>query len=377
LSDVSLQDGLTTDQLVLILAHQRDEEHHPSPAPGPLLPEQPTKTPSPHPVFRKTDLEGPTHVHRPSATVLLVDDEAPVRQIVADELRKAGYEVRTAQGPAEALAVSLELLRPDGKDLIVVADLGMPTTSQTSYLGGLELVRNLVERGVDAPVLLTAENLSESSRDEAKRLGVRKVVFKPSLSKLDSGQYKTDLRSLAALLIELLKETEIPAGEARERAAAEPEASAPLARHFLSSMGEQLTDPERSLRISNHVLPVVACLASPGRTQDTLFEEGAPSEVAAYSNVRKYERVLSRIEATFSCKKEVGNGYLSDLSEEGAFLNTNKLFPVGEIVRLRISLPYRLGEVTAEARIVWLNYKAHDLDTAPHGMGLKFIEPFS
>ena len=377
LSDISLEHGITVNQIVLTLAHQRDEEHHASQSLEFLGSEQPTRDPSSHLVFKKAERESVARFPRPSTTVLLVDDEKPVREIVGAELRKEGHEVRTASGPAEAVAIAMELVRFESEHIIVVADLGMPTTSGQSYLGGLELVQNLAERAIDLPVFLSTEELSESSRDEAMRLGVRKVVFKPSLSKLHTEQYQADLRSFAFLLINLLKETELRVSKSRDRAIDERAANEPLARHFLTSMGEQLTDPERSFRISNHVLPVVTCLASTDDKEIKLPEEGAPSVLIDNSSARKHERIESKISTTFSCRKEMGEGFLSDLSEKGAFLNTGKLFPVGEIIRLRISLPHKMGEVTAEARIVWLNYRSHDLDAAPHGMGLAFIGPFS
>jgi hypothetical protein len=53
------------------------------------------------------------------------------------------------------------------------------------------------------------------------------------------------------------------------------------------------------------------------------------------------------------------------------------LYPVGQVIRVRITLPYNLGEVSAEARIVWLSYQAHNHSSGPDGMGISFIGPFS
>ena len=75
--------------------------------------------------------------------VLVVDDEAPIRQIERRLLEHAGYEVIDASGATEALA-----LLHDGKEIdLVVADLDMPEVS------GDEMVRRIRTERPDLKVL--------------------------------------------------------------------------------------------------------------------------------------------------------------------------------------------------------------------------------
>lgn len=68
------------------------------------------------------------------------------------------------------------------------------------------------------------------------------------------------------------------------------------------------------------------------------------------------------------------SGYLTNLSEGGAFLATEELVPLGRIISLHITLPWGLGSVDAEATVMWRTYeagpRAHRL---PSGLGLSFV----
>jgi two-component system cell cycle sensor histidine kinase/response regulator CckA len=76
-------------------------------------------------------------------TVLVVDDEAPIRQIERRLLEQAGYQVIDASGATEALA-----LLHDGKEIdLLVADLDMPEIS------GDEMVRRIRAERPDLKVL--------------------------------------------------------------------------------------------------------------------------------------------------------------------------------------------------------------------------------
>ncbi|MDO9714250.1 hybrid sensor histidine kinase/response regulator [Paracraurococcus lichenis] len=79
-----------------------------------------------------------------TAQVLLVDDEAAVRDITAEGLRAAGYAVRPAASAAEALAH----LDAGGVVDILVSDLSMPG------IDGLALVREAQRRQPGLPAIL-------------------------------------------------------------------------------------------------------------------------------------------------------------------------------------------------------------------------------
>jgi two-component system, OmpR family, response regulator ResD len=85
---------------------------------------------------------------RSGRTVLVVDDEPTIAEVVARYLERAGYETATAGDGLEALRLAAER-RPD----LIVLDLMLPG------LGGLEVLRQLGES--DAPrtpvIVLTAK----------------------------------------------------------------------------------------------------------------------------------------------------------------------------------------------------------------------------
>jgi len=75
--------------------------------------------------------------------VLVVDDEAPIREIERRLLQQAGYQVLEAPGAAEALA-----LLHDGQSIdLLIADLDMPDVT------GDEMVRRIRTERPDLKVL--------------------------------------------------------------------------------------------------------------------------------------------------------------------------------------------------------------------------------
>ena len=103
-------------------------------------------------------------------TILVVDDEAHIVQVLSLKLRNAGYLVQTAADGEEAF----ETARADCPDL-VIADFQMP------YMTGIELCRALAADPVtaDVPVLiLTARGYAIDDADLAVG-NIRDVVSKP------------------------------------------------------------------------------------------------------------------------------------------------------------------------------------------------------
>jgi signal transduction histidine kinase len=106
-------------------------------------------------------------------TVLLVEDEAQVREVVARSLSKAGYTVWAAVDGQTALArLDAERRDPDA----VISDVVMPG------MDGMELAAALRDRGLEVPILLCSGYAEEAAGappgDGLERLGVL-FVAKP------------------------------------------------------------------------------------------------------------------------------------------------------------------------------------------------------
>ncbi|MCP9488661.1 MAG: response regulator transcription factor [Solirubrobacteraceae bacterium MAG38_C4-C5] len=107
------------------------------------------------------------------ASLLLVDDEPTITDVLSRYLRRAGYETRIAADGEEAVALAFQR-RPD----LVLLDLMLPG------IDGLEVMRRL--RGPSNPsahtrlpiILLTARG-EESDRVVGLRLGADDYVVKP------------------------------------------------------------------------------------------------------------------------------------------------------------------------------------------------------
>ncbi|HEY3729266.1 MAG TPA: response regulator transcription factor [Solirubrobacteraceae bacterium] len=102
-------------------------------------------------------------------SVLVVDDEPTIAEVVARYLERAGYRTRVAGDGVEALNLVAER-RPD----LVVLDLMLPG------IDGLEVMRRLREQDREriALILLTAKG-EESDRVIGLRLGADDYVVKP------------------------------------------------------------------------------------------------------------------------------------------------------------------------------------------------------
>jgi DNA-binding response OmpR family regulator len=102
-------------------------------------------------------------------TVLVVDDEPTIVEVVARYMQRAGYETYEAADGPEALALA-DLHDPD----LVVLDLMLPG------IDGIEVMRRLHERPGDsaAVILLTARG-EESDRLIGLRRGADDYVVKP------------------------------------------------------------------------------------------------------------------------------------------------------------------------------------------------------
>jgi len=104
-----------------------------------------------------------------NGTVLVVDDEPTIVEIVARYIERAGYETYQAADGPEALRLA-ELHRPD----LVVLDVMLPG------LDGIEVMRRLQERpGKRVAVILLTARGEENDRLVGLRHGADDYVVKP------------------------------------------------------------------------------------------------------------------------------------------------------------------------------------------------------
>jgi DNA-binding NtrC family response regulator len=102
------------------------------------------------------------------ATLLLVDDDAPFRQVLAGELERLGYQTTTAASGADALRRFAEL-SPD----LVLLDLRLPD------MDGLEVLRGVLASGSGAEVIMLTGHGSIDTAVESIRQGAFDYVAKP------------------------------------------------------------------------------------------------------------------------------------------------------------------------------------------------------
>jgi len=102
-------------------------------------------------------------------TVLVVDDEPTITEVVCRYLQRAGYRTAIAADGAQALEAANDR-RPD----LVVLDLMLPR------IGGLEVMRRLREQDRERmPIILLTAKGEESDRIIGLRLGADDYVVKP------------------------------------------------------------------------------------------------------------------------------------------------------------------------------------------------------
>lgn len=114
---------------------------------------------------------GPERLTRPDGSpvrALVVDDEASLGDLLRMALRYEGWEVRTADSGAKALAAAREFA-PD----VVVLDVMMPD------LDGLQVLQRLRQAGNDVPVLFLTAKDAVDDRIAGLTAGGDDYVTKP------------------------------------------------------------------------------------------------------------------------------------------------------------------------------------------------------
>jgi len=103
-------------------------------------------------------------------TILVVDDSASLRQVVAMALKGAGYDVIEAQDGQDALN-KLSSVRAN----LIISDVNMP------IMDGITFVRELkkLPQCKFTPVIMLTTESQEQKMAEAKAAGAKAWVIKP------------------------------------------------------------------------------------------------------------------------------------------------------------------------------------------------------
>ncbi len=100
--------------------------------------------------------------------ILLVEDEAPLRETLAARLKRDGFAVDAAADGEEGMFLGREVPFD-----IAIIDLGLPKMS------GMDLVKVLREAGQDFPILILTARTSWQDKVEALKFGADDYLVKP------------------------------------------------------------------------------------------------------------------------------------------------------------------------------------------------------
>ena len=122
------------------------------------------------------------------ATVLVVDDEAPIRQIERRVLEEAGYEVTEASAGLEAI----EMLSHGAPLELLIADLDMPGLSGDEMVARIRMLRpdlkvlyvtGHIDKLMDARQLWAGESFLEKPFNAAGLLEAASLLLYGSIAK--------------------------------------------------------------------------------------------------------------------------------------------------------------------------------------------------
>jgi two-component system, chemotaxis family, chemotaxis protein CheY len=106
-----------------------------------------------------------------SASILVIDDSASIREIVSWSLRKEGYAVYTGQNGKEGL----QSLNQHPSIKLIISDLNMPVMDGLTFL---KEIRNR-EKSRFIPVIILTTESQAVKREEARLNGATAWLIKP------------------------------------------------------------------------------------------------------------------------------------------------------------------------------------------------------
>jgi signal transduction histidine kinase/ActR/RegA family two-component response regulator len=103
-------------------------------------------------------------------TILVVEDNSPLRKSYSEALELSNYQVVTAAHGIEALK---RFETPNAHIDLVVTDLVMPE------MGGIDFCKELRRLRVDVPVIVITGYMSDDARKDLGSLGISEFLYKP------------------------------------------------------------------------------------------------------------------------------------------------------------------------------------------------------
>ena len=122
--------------------------------------------------FSQPEAEIKAPLPRGRERILIVDDEPELATVAQKMLENLGYETYAQTSSTEALKI-FRFHLPEKPFDLVLTDLTMP------QLTGLDLAGNLLSLQPDLPIILCTGFKEKMTSEEAKRLGIQKLLLKP------------------------------------------------------------------------------------------------------------------------------------------------------------------------------------------------------
>ncbi|SMD09935.1 response regulator transcription factor [Sporomusa malonica] len=162
-------------------------------------------------------------------TVLIVDDEQPIRELLALYLTKEGFIVHEAADGAEALIKHQEF-KPD----IIILDIMMPV------LDGLEVCRQ-IRKFSTIPIIMLTSRAEDEDRIMGLELGADDYVTKPFNPREVAARVKAVLRRLVS-------------NEKRPEAALSyPYLTIDMAEHTVTAFGHEIAFANKEMELLWHL----------------------------------------------------------------------------------------------------------------------------
>jgi len=108
--------------------------------------------------------------------VLLAEDDDEMRRLIAETLRKDGYQVMEAPNGKDLMSVVEELQNSEGRSTVadvIISDIRMPG------MDGLEVLKEFRRRDLTMPFILITAFGDEETHRRAEELGATAIFDKP------------------------------------------------------------------------------------------------------------------------------------------------------------------------------------------------------